>query len=337
MDDEPDADEQRTPIPDRNLGMDLVRVTEAAAIAGARWLGRGDKEAADQAAVDAMREMLAKIQMDGVVVIGEGEKDEAPMLYNGERVGNGDPPEVDVAVDPIDGTTLTAKGQPSALAVLAVAERGTMFDPGPCVYMDKIATGPDAADVIDLDAPVVENLRRVAKAKKADVEDLTVVIVERDRHEQLIKDVRETGARIELISDGDVAGAIAAARPDTGVDLLLGIGGTPEGVITACALKALGGVIQARLYPRTDEERQAAIDAGYDVDRVLSTNDLVSGECYFAGTGISDGDLLKGVRYRGDGATTHSIVMRSRSGTVRLVTADHYWQKPEDRARSRNE
>jgi fructose-1,6-bisphosphatase II len=337
MDTEPEANEQITPIPDRNLGMDLVRVTEAAAIAGARWLGRGDKEAADQAAVDAMREMLAKIPMDGVVVIGEGEKDEAPMLYNGEKVGNGSPPEVDVAVDPIDGTTLTAKGQPRALAVLAVAERGSMFDPGPCVYMDKIATGPDAAHVVDLDAPVVENLRRVAKAKKADVEDLTVVIVERDRHEQLIKDVRETGARIELISDGDVAGAIAAARPNTGVDLLLGIGGTPEGVITACALKCLGGVIQARLYPRTDEERQAAIDAGYDIDRILLTDDLVSGECYFAGTGISDGDLLKGVRYRGDGATTHSIVMRSRSGTVRLVTAEHYWQPPAERAAKPND
>ena len=325
-----------SPIPDRNLGMDLVRVTEAAALAGARWLGRGDKEAADQAAVDAMREMLATIDMDGIVVIGEGEKDEAPMLYNGERVGNGNPPEVDLAVDPIDGTTLTAKGQNRALAVLAVAERGTMFDPGPCVYMDKIATGPEAGDKIDLDAPVEENLRRIAKAKHAEVEDLTVVIVERPRHEEIIKQVREAGARIELISDGDVAGAIAAARSETGVDLLLGIGGTPEGVIAACALKCLGGTILARLHPRSDEERQKAIDAGYDVDKVLTTDDLVSGNCFFAATGISDGDLLQGVRYRGDGATTQSIVMRSQSGTVRLITADHVWHKLGDASGNRD-
>ena len=319
-----------SPIPDRNLGMELVRVTEAAALAGARWLGRGDKEAADQAAVDAMREMLAKIDMDGVVVIGEGEKDEAPMLYNGEQVGNGKPPQVDLAVDPIDGTTLTAKGQPRALAVLAVAERGSMFDPGPCVYMNKIATGPEAADVIDIDAPVAENLRRVAKAKHASVEDLTVVIVERPRHEEIVKQVREAGARIELISDGDVAGAIATARPDTGVDLLLGIGGTPEGVIAACALKCLQGAIQGRLEPRSDEERQAAIDGGYKIDTVLTTDDLVSGQCYFVATGISDGDLLQGVRYRGDGATTQSIMMRSHSGTVRLITSEHVWHKVQD-------
>jgi len=319
-----------SPIPDRNLGMELVRVTEAAAIAGARWLGRGDKEAADQAAVDAMREMLAKIDMDGVVVIGEGEKDEAPMLYNGERVGNGKPPQVDLAVDPIDGTTLTAKGQPRALAVLAVAERGSMFDPGPCVYMNKIATGPEAADLIDIDAPVAENLRRIAKAKQEDVQDLTVVVVERPRHDDIIKEVREAGARIELVSDGDVAGAIATARPGTGVDLLVGIGGTPEGVIAACALKCLGGAIHARLYPRSDEERQAAVDAGYDIDEVLTTDDLVSGECYFVATGISDGDLLQGVRYRGEGATTQSIMMRSKSGTVRVITADHVWHKLRD-------
>jgi fructose-1,6-bisphosphatase II len=328
--------EHLSPIPDRNLGMDLVRVTEAAAIAGARWLGRGDKEAADQAAVDAMREMLATIDMDGIVVIGEGEKDEAPMLFNGERVGNGKPPQVDLAVDPIDGTTLTAKGQPRALAVLAVAERGTMFDPGPCVYMDKIATGPEAGDKIDIDAPVPENLRRIAKAKHAEIEDLTVVVVERPRHDEIVKQVREAGARIELISDGDVAGAIAAARPGTGVDLLLGIGGTPEGVIAACALKCLGGTILARLHPRSDEERQKAVDAGYDVDKVLTTDDLVSGHCFFAATGISDGDLLQGVRYRGDGATTQSIVMRSKSGTVRLITADHVWHKPGDASGDRD-
>src|SRR5947209_2373351 len=323
-------DAHLSPIPDRNLGMELVRVTEAAAIAGARWLGRGDKEAADQAAVDAMREMLAKIDMDGVVVIGEGEKDEAPMLYNGERVGNGNPPQVDLAVDPIDGTTLTAKGQPRALAVLAVAERGSMFDPGPCVYMNKIATGPDAAGVIDIDAPVAENLRRIAEAKREDVQDLTVMVVERPRHDDIIKEVREAGARIELVSDGDVAGAIATARPGTGVDLLVGIGGTPEGVIAACALKCLGGAIHARLYPRSDEERQAAIDAGYDIDKVLNTDDLISGECYFVATGISDGDLLRGVRYRGEGATTQSIMMRSKSGTVRVITADHVWHKLRD-------
>jgi fructose-1,6-bisphosphatase II len=315
--------------PGRNLGMDLVRVTEAAALAGARWLGRGDKEAADQAAVDAMRAMLAGVDMDGVVVIGEGEKDEAPMLFNGERVGNGNPPQVDVAVDPIDGTTLTSKGQSNALAVLAVADRGSMFDPGPCFYMDKIVTGPEAAARIDIDAPVAENLRRVAKAKGVAIANLTVVIIDRPRHEGIVREVREAGARIKLISDGDVAGAIAAARDGTGDDLLLGIGGSPEGVITACAIKCLGGEIQGRLHPRNDEERQAAIDAGYDLSRVLMTDDLVSGDAIFAATGISDGDLLQGVRYRGDGATTQSIVMRSRSRTVRLVTAEHHWEKIE--------
>ena len=318
---------------ERNLGMDLVRVTEAGALAAARWLGRGDKEGADQAAVDAMRAMLATVQMDGIVVIGEGVKDEAPMLYNGERVGNGQPPLVDIAVDPVDGTTLTAKGQPSALAVIAVAERGSMFNPGPCFYMEKIATGPDAADRIDLDAPVGENLRRIARAKEEDVEELTVVILDRDRHLGLIREVREAGARIKLIPDGDVAGSIAAAKEGTGIDLLIGIGGTPEGVISACAIKCLGGMIQGRLHPRNEEERQAAVDAGYDLSRVLTTDDLVAGNAFFAATGISDGDLLQGVRYRGDRATTQSIVTRSQSGTVRVVTAEHV-SKPFGRPRT---
>jgi fructose-1,6-bisphosphatase II len=261
--------------------------------------------------------------MDGIVVIGEGEKDRAPMLYNGERVGNGQPPLTDIAVDPVDGTTLTAKGQPSALAVIAAAERGSMFDPGPCVYMEKIVTGPDAADGIDLDAPVAENLRRVARAKREDVEELTVVILDRPRHQGLIQEVREAGARIKLIPDGDVAGSIAAAKEGTGVDLLIGIGGTPEGVISACAVKCLGGMIQGRLHARDDGERQAALVAGYDLDRVLTTDDLVAGHAFFAASGISDGDLLQGVRYHGDRATTQSIVTRSQSGTVRVVTAEH--------------
>lgn len=312
--------------PGRNLGMDLVRVTEAGALAAARWLGRGDKNGADQAAVDAMRNMLSQTSMDGIVVIGEGEKDEAPMLYNGERVGNGEPPEVDIAVDPVDGTTLTAKGQPNAVAVLAVADRGSMFDPGPCFYMDKIATGPEAGDLIDLEAPIGENLKRVARAKHEDIEELTVIILDRPRHLDLIRAVREAGARIKLISDGDVAGSIAAAREGTGIDLLVGVGGTPEGVISACAIKCLGGTIQGRLHPRSDEERQAALDAGYDLNRVLTTDDLVAGDAYFAATGISDGDLLQGVRYRGDRATTQSIMTRSQSGTIRLVTAEHVLQ-----------
>ena len=307
--------------------MELVRVTEEAALAAARWLGRRDKEAADQAAVDAMRYMLAGVDMDGIVVIGEGQKDEAPMLFNGERVGNGNPPLVDVAVDPVDGTTLTAKGQSNALAVLAVADRGSMFDPGPCLYMEKIVAGPEAADVIDIEAPVAANLRRVAKAKGAAIEDLTVVILERDRHAGLIKEVGEAGARIKLISDGDVAGAISAASEGTGIDLLLGTGGSPEGVISACAIKCLQGAMQVRLYPRDDQERRAALDAGYDLARVLTTYDLVGGEAFFAATGISDGDLLQGVRYLGERATTQSIVMRSQSGTVRIVTAHHTGRK----------
>ena len=314
--------------PDRNLALELVRVTEAAALSAARWMGRGDKEAADQAAVDAMRLLLGTVSMDGVVVIGEGEKDNAPMLYNGESIGNGEPPVVDIAVDPIDGTTLTSKGMNGALSVVALAERGTMFDPGPCVYMEKIAAGEEAAEHIDIEAPVAENIKRVAKAKQVDVSDVTVTILDRARHEQLVKEVREAGARIRFITDGDVAGAIAAARGGTGVDLLMGTGGTPEGVIAACAIKCLGGVIQGRLWPRNEAEKDAAVQAGYDLDQVLTTDDLVSGEdVFFAATGVTDGDLMNGVRYRDNSAITQSIVMRSRSGTVRLIDALHRMHK----------
>jgi fructose-1,6-bisphosphatase II len=314
--------------PDRNLALELVRVTEAAALAGARWMGRGDKEAADQAAVDAMRFMMDTVSMDGVVVIGEGEKDEAPMLYRGETLGAGNGPQVDIAVDPIDGTTLTAKGMNGALAVVALAERGTMFDPGPCVYMEKLAAGEEAVDALDIEAPVSENLARLAKAKGSDVSDLSVMILDRPRHEQLVKEMGEAGARIRFITDGDVAGAIAAARQSSGVDLYIGIGGTPEGVIAASALKCLGGVMQGKLWPRNEDERDRAIEMGYDLDDVLSTDDLVSGEdVFFAATGLTDGDLVKGVRYRGDSAITESIVMRSRSGTVRWVEAVHRRRK----------
>lgn len=313
--------------PERNLAMELVRVTEAAALAAARWMGRGDKEAADKAAVDAMRLMVSTVTMDGVVVIGEGEKDEAPMLYNGERVGTGDKPEMDVAVDPIDGTTLTSRGQPGALAVIAVAQKGAMFDPGPCFYMEKIATGPEAADVIDLEAPIADNLERVAKAKGMDVEDVTVIMLDRPRHDEHIKQIRQAGARIRLISDGDVAAAITAASRGTGVDMLLGIGGTPEGVITAAALKCIGGAMQGRLHPRSEQERKATIEAGYDLNQILTTDDLVAGDCFFAATGITDGELLRGVRFRGDGASTTSMVMRSRTGTIRIVTGEHQWKK----------
>ena len=310
--------------PDRNLAMELVRVTEVAAIAAGRWVGRGDKESGDQAAVDAMRHLLGSVSMQGVVVIGEGEKDEAPMLYNGEEIGNGNGPDCDVAVDPVDGTTLMAKGMPNSIAVLAVADRGSMYDPSAVFYMQKIAVGPEAAGVVDLDAPAAENIRRVAKAKRIDVSEVTVVIIERPRHDDLVREVREAGARIHLISDGDVAGGIAAARPQTGVDILMGIGGTPEGIITACALKCMGGEIQARLRPQDDAERERAIAAGHDLDRVLSTDDLVSGDhVFFCATGITDGDLLRGVRYSGTGCTTESIVMRSRSGTVRMIEGYH--------------
>jgi fructose-1,6-bisphosphatase II len=323
--------QEQNAAPDRNLALELARVTEAAALASTRWVGRGDKEAADQAAVDAMRLMMDTVSMDGVVVIGEGEKDEAPMLYRGEEIGNGEPPVVDIAVDPIDGTTLTSKGQPGAIAVVALAERGTMFDPGPCVYMEKLAVGEEAADVIDIEAPIGENLERVAEVKGSDVADLTVVILERSRHEQLTKEVRETGARINFIPDGDVAGAIAAARSDSGADVYVGIGGTPEGVIAACALKCLGGAMQGRLWPRNDEERQAAVDAGYDIDKVLTIKDLVSGEdVFFSATGITDGDLVKGVRHRGASIITQTIIMRSRSGTVRVIDALHRRQKLRD-------
>ncbi|MEU0598899.1 class II fructose-bisphosphatase [Streptomyces sp. NPDC006393] len=314
--------------PDRNIALELVRVTEAAAMAAGRWVGRGDKNGADGAAVRAMRTLVSTVSMNGVVVIGEGEKDEAPMLFNGEHVGDGTGPEVDIAVDPIDGTTLTAKGMPNAIAVLAAAERGAMFDPSAVFYMDKLVTGPDAADFVDIDAPVSVNIKRVAKAKRGTPEDVTVVILDRPRHQSLIQEVREAGARIKLISDGDVAGSIYALREGTGVDLLLGIGGTPEGIISACAVKCLGGTIQGKLWPKDDEERQRAIDAGHDLDRVLTTDDLVSGEnVFFVATGITDGELLRGVRYGSETATTDSLVMRSKSGTVRRIESEHRLSK----------
>jgi fructose-1,6-bisphosphatase II len=314
--------------PDRNLALELVRVTEAAAIAAGRWVGRGDKNGGDQAAVDAMRKLISSVSMRGVVVIGEGEKDEAPMLFNGEEVGNGQGPECDVAVDPIDGTTLMSKGMPNALAVLAVSERGTMFDPSAVFYMEKIATGPEAADAIDLSAPVAENLKRVAQAKQMDTSDITVCILDRPRHHDLVHQVREAGARITFITDGDVEAAIATARPDTGVDLLIGIGGTPEGIISAAALRCTGGAIQGRLWPRDDAERQAALDAGHDLNRILTTEDLVCGDnVFFCATGITDGELLPGVTYHTGGCRTHSIVMRSKSGTVRMIDSVHRWTK----------
>ncbi|GGW31920.1 fructose-1,6-bisphosphatase [Streptomyces lucensis JCM 4490] len=314
--------------PDRNLALELVRVTEAAAMAAGRWVGRGDKNGADGAAVRAMRTLVSTVSMNGVVVIGEGEKDEAPMLFNGERVGDGTGPEVDIAVDPIDGTTLTAKGMPNAIAVLAATERGAMFDPSAVFYMDKLVTGPEAADFVDIDAPVEVNIRRIAKAKRSSPEDVTVVILDRPRHEGLIREVREAGARIKLISDGDVAGSVYALREGTGVDLLLGIGGTPEGIISACAVKCLGGTIQGKLWPKDDEERARAVDAGHDLDKVLTTDDLVSGEnVFFVATGITDGELLRGVRYRSETALTESIVMRSKSGTVRRIDSEHRLRK----------
>jgi len=311
-------------VVDRNLALEMVRVTESAALAAARWMGRGDKNGADGAAVDAMRKVLGTVSMDGVVIIGEGEKDEAPMLYNGERIGDGSPPAVDIAVDPIDGTTLTALGRGNAIAVIALSDQGTMFDPGPCVYMEKIAVGPECVGVIDITKSATENLEAVARAKGESIHEVTAVILERDRHNELIAEVRAAGARVRLIPDGDVAGAISTAWTDSGADILLGIGGTPEGVITAAALKCMGGEIQGRLWPRDDAERQAAIDAGYDLDRVLGTDDLVGGDnAFFAATGITDGELLKGVHYHPKGATTQSLVMRSRSGTVRLISSRH--------------
>jgi fructose-1,6-bisphosphatase II len=324
------ADQPPPNAPDRNLALELVRVTEAAAMGAGRWIGRGEKESADQAAVDGMRAVLDTVEMTGVVVIGEGEKDEAPMLYNGEEVGSGHGPEVDVAVDPLEGTRLTAKGQPNAIAVIALAERGTMFFPGAAVYMDKIACGPEAIDKIDIEAPARENVERVARAKGKKPTEMTVVVLERERHEGLIAELRELGAKVLLITDGDVAPAIAAAQPATGVDLLMGVGGTPEGVIAAAALKCVGGGVQGRLWPRNDEERQQLVDAGLDPKRVLTTDDLVSGDDVFvAATGVTTGALLRGVRYTGDGAVTDSIVMRSRSGTVRRVEATHSFEKLE--------
>jgi len=317
-----------TEAPDRNLAMELVRVTEAAAMAGGRWVGRGDKNRADGAAVNAMRTLIGTVSMNGVVVIGEGEKDNAPMLYNGEQVGDGTGPECDVAVDPIDGTTLTARGMSNAVAVLAVAERGTMYDPSAVFYMEKLVVGAEAADVVDIRLPVKENIRRLAKARKRSAEDITVCVLDRPRHAQLAEEIRAAGARIKFISDGDVAGAVMAAREGTGVDMLLGIGGTPEGIITACAIHCLGGTIQGRLWPQDDEEKQRAIDAGHDLGAVLDTQTLVdSDNVYFVVTGITDGELVGGVRYDGDSIRTSSIVMRSKSGTIRRVESEHRLSK----------
>jgi fructose-1,6-bisphosphatase II len=313
------------PDPDRNLALELVRVTEAAAIAAGRFMGRGDKERVDQAAVDAMRPVLASIDMDGIVVIGEGEKDEAPMLYNGEHVGNGAPPAVDVAVDPVDGTTLTAKSLPDAIAVLALAERGAMFDPGPCVYMEKLAVAGDVAAVVDFEASIEDNLRAIAQARGKRPEDVTVAILDRPRHAELVQRVLATGARIKFLLDGDVAGAILAADEGSSVDVLVGIGGTPEGVIAACAMKCLDGAIFGRLYPRDDEERRAALDEGYDLERILTTDDLVAGgDVFFAATGVTDGELLRGVRYGPRRVLTQSLSMRSKSGAIRIIEGRHH-------------
>ncbi len=322
---EPSVDTLR---PDRNLALELVRATEAAAMSAGRWVGRGDKNAADGAAVNAMRSIISTVQMSGTVVIGEGEKDEAPMLYNGEQVGDGTGPECDVAVDPVDGTTLTAQGMPGAIAVLAVADRGSMFDPSAVFYMDKLVVGAEAADVVDLAAPVAENIARVAKAKAIRQQDVTVMVLDRPRHAGLIEEVRAAGARIRLITDGDVAGSVLAVREGSGVDMLLGIGGTPEGIISACAITCLGGTIQARLAPTDDAERRKALDAGLDLDAILSTRDLVSGEnVFFVATGITDSELAHGVRYRPDSVSTQSLVTRSKSGTSRVITAQHRLSK----------
>jgi fructose-1,6-bisphosphatase II len=330
MPDLPSALSPSRHAPDRNLALELVRVTEAAAMAAGRWSGKGDKNGADGVAVNAMRVLISTVGMRGVVVIGEGEKDNAPMLYNGEEVGDGTGPECDVAVDPIDGTTLAAKGMNNAIAVMAVAPRGSMYDPSAVFYMEKLVTGPEARDVVDIRLPVRENIQRVAKAKNTAPEDVTVVLLDRPRHQPLVDDIRSAGARIKFITDGDVAGAIMAARNGTGIDLLLGTGGTPEGIIAACAMKCLDGTIQARLAPKDDEERQRALDAGHDLDpdHVLTTDDLVSGDdCFFVATGITDGELMQGVRYRSGGATTHSLVMRSRSGTIRNILSEHRLEK----------
>jgi fructose-1,6-bisphosphatase II len=314
--------------PDRNLALELVRVTESAALASARWVGRDDKNGADGAAVEAMRQLLHTVEMDGVIVIGEGEKDKAPMLFNGEHVGTGSGAKVDIAVDPLEGTTLTAKGRPNALAVIAASEEGAMFNPGPTFYMEKIATGPEAADVIDIRESVENNLHAVAKAKSKSVRDLTAVVLERDRHKDLIAEIRDAGARIRLISDGDVAGAISTAWPEAGTDILFGVGGTPEGVITAAALKCMGGSLQGRLWARDEEQKNAIEESGLSLSKVLTLDDLIAGNnCFFAATGVTDGDLLDGVRYFADYATTQSLVMRSRSGTVRRIDARHKMSK----------
>jgi fructose-1,6-bisphosphatase II len=313
-----------TSRPDRNLALELVRVTEAAALAAARWVGRGDKEAADQAAVDAMRLLLDTVPMDGIVVIGEGEKDEAPMLYNGEQIGDGSPPEVDIAVDPLEGTRLTARGMPSALAVIALSERGTMFDPGPCVYMEKLAGSSEVAECLSLDKSLGDVIRDVAEKKGTDPGDVSVVVLDRPRHEEQIDAMREAGARVRLITDGDVSAALFAVSAEGGVDLLWGIGGTPEGVISGAAIKCLGGQILGRLWPRDADERKAALAAGYDLDEILDADRLVAGDdVFFAATGVTDGELLQGVRYTGGKASTESLVTRSRSGTVRTVQARH--------------
>jgi fructose-1,6-bisphosphatase II len=323
------ADKERmAEQPDRNLALDLVRVTESAALAAARWMGRGNKEAGDQAAVDAMRLVLNTIEMEGVIVIGEGEKDEAPMLFNGEQLGTGNPPKVDIAVDPVDGTRLLSMGRANSLATVAIAERGCMFDPGPCVYMNKIAVGPGAKGAIDLEVSPLVNLRSIARSLGKTIQDLTVVVLDRPRHEKLIADIRAAGARIRQITDGDVAGALMTAWPDSGVDVLMGVGGTPEGVLAACALKSMGGEIQGKLWPRSDAEREKAVSLGYHVDQVLTIDDLVrTDNVFFAATGITDGELLDGVKYYGDGARTHSLVMRGKSGTVREIISRHRWDK----------
>jgi fructose-1,6-bisphosphatase II len=315
-------------VPDRNIAMELVRTTEAAALAAARWMGRGDKNGADQAAVDAMRLMLDTVDMDGIIVSGEGEKDEAPMLYNGERVGNGQGPQVDVAVDPIDGTRLLSLGRPGALSVVAVAPRGTMYNPYDMFYMEKIAVGPAAKGMIDLTAPVQWNIEQVARAKELAVEEVTVVILDRDRNTEIVDQVREAGARIRFITDGDIAGAIMTGLSGTGVDMLLGVGGSPEGMVAACALKAIEGDIQCRLWPRHDEDRQRAVERGLDLTQVLTIDDLVkSDDVFFAASGITTGDLLKGVDYVPGGARSESLVMRSRSGTIRRIDTEHHWRK----------
>ncbi|WCZ32214.1 class II fructose-bisphosphatase [Corynebacterium massiliense] len=314
--------------PDRNLAMELVRVTEAAALASGRWVGRGQKNEGDGAAVDAMRQLINSVAMDGVVVIGEGEKDEAPMLFNGEHVGTGEGPALDIAVDPVDGTRLMAEGRPNAISVIAAAERGTMYDPSAVFYMKKIATGPEAADVIDVDASVADNINAVAKAKGVRPADITVVVLDRPRHEQLVREIREAGAKVRFIMDGDVAGAIATAQEGSTIDLMMGTGGTPEGIITACALKCMGGSIQGKLAPKDEEEADKARAAGHDLDKVLHLDDLVSSDnCYFAATGVTNGDMLEGVSYRAAGAKTRSLVMRSKSGTIRYIDSFHKLSK----------